>query len=159
LRFTDEKKLISYIEEVDEKEYIVIDSGGFDSLFNRLVLSVSDLIIAPLADSALELLRMIDFDKNILSSVEKESQNKIKVHILFNKINCSTKQINHLKEQLNSCKHCDFLENIIRDRVIFRNSLIEGKGILELKLEKKAELKAKEELENLFKEMEKILSM
>lgn len=159
LRFTDEKKLISYIEEADEKEYIVIDSGGFDSLFNRLVLSVSDLIIAPLADSALELLRMIDFDKNILSSVEKESQNKIKVHILFNKINCSTKQINHLKEQLNSCKHCDFLENIIRDRVIFRNSLIEGKGILELKLEKKAELKAKEELENLFKEMEKILSM
>lgn len=157
LRFKDEKKLISYIEKADEREFVVIDSGGFDSLFNRLVLSISDLIITPLADSPLELLRLIDFDKNILSDIEKESKTKIKLHILLNKINSSTKQIGHIKEQLNSCKHCDFLESIIRDRVIYKNSLIEGKGVLELKLEKKAELKAKDELIHFFKELENLL--
>ena len=157
LRFKDEKKLISYIEKADEREFVVIDSGGFDSLFNRLVLSISDLIITPLADSPLELLRLIDFDKNILSDTEKESKTKIKLHILLNKINSSTKQIGHIKEQLNSCKHCDFLESIIRDRVIYKNSLIEGKGVLELKLEKKAELKAKDELIHFFKELESLL--
>ncbi|MCR2062512.1 ParA family protein [Campylobacter helveticus] len=157
LRFKDEKKLISYIEKADEREFVVIDSGGFDSLFNRLVLSISDLIITPLADSPLELLRLIDFDKNILSDIEKESKTKIKLHILLNKINSSTKQIGHIKEQLNSCKHCDFLESIIRDRVIYKNSLIEGKGVLELKLEKKAELKAKDELIHFFKELESLL--
>lgn len=157
MRFKDEKKLISYIEKADEREFVVIDSGGFDSLFNRLVLSISDLIITPLADSPLELLRLIDFDKNILSDIEKESKTKIKLHILLNKINSSTKQIGHIKEQLNSCKHCDFLESIIRDRVIYKNSLIEGKGVLELKLEKKAELKAKDELIHFFKELESLL--
>lgn len=157
LRFNNEKKLISYIEEVDESKYVIIDSGGFDSLFNRLVLSVSDLIITPLADSPLELLRLIDFDKNIVSDIEKETEHKIKLHILLNKINSSTKQIAHIKEQLNSCKHCEFLNSIIRDRVIYKNSLIEAKGVLELKLEKKSDLKAKEELKNLFNELKKLL--
>lgn len=157
LRFDNEKKLISYIEEVDEEKYVIIDSGGFDSLFNRLVLSVSDLIITPLADSPLELLRLIDFDKNIVSDIEKEIKHKIKLHILLNKINSSTKQITHIKEQLNSCKHCEFLNSIIRDRVIYKNSLIEAKGVLELKNEKKSDMKAKEELENLFNELKKLL--
>ncbi|ELJ9037776.1 ParA family protein [Campylobacter upsaliensis] len=157
LRFDNEKKLISYIEEVDEDKYVIIDSGGFDSLFNRLVLSVSDLIITPLADSPLELLRLIDFDKNIVSDIEKEIKHKIKLHILLNKINSSTKQITHIKEQLNSCKHCEFLNSIIRDRVIYKNSLIEAKGVLELKNEKKSDMKAKEELENLFNELKKLL--
>ncbi|EHD3050614.1 hypothetical protein JRE95_001707, partial [Campylobacter upsaliensis] len=47
--------------------------------------------------------------------------------------------------------------SIIRDRVIYKNSLIEAKGVLELKNEKKSDMKAKEELENLFNELKKLL--
>ncbi|MCW1341455.1 hypothetical protein OLP57_00750 [Campylobacter jejuni] len=34
---------------------IVIDSGGFDSGFNRIILSASDKILTPFSDSPLEI--------------------------------------------------------------------------------------------------------
>lgn len=153
MRFKNTEELLKVIESFDDENFVVIDSGGFDSPLNRIALVISDCIITPLADSPLELLRVIDFDNNILSHLESESQKKIKTHILLNRINSSTKQIGHIKEQMQSCSRCDFFETMIRDRVVYKNSLIEGKSVFELNTKKA--INAKDELKALFKEIER----
>lgn len=156
-QFKDEKELIHFINQSNDETMIVIDSGGFDSAFNRIVLSISDVIITPFSDSPLEILRLIDFDKNILHQIETQSKQEIKIHLLINRISSSIKQLDYIYEQMKNCSHYSFLNNIIRDKVIFKNSLTEGKGILELTTKNSSEIKAKEELNKLFKEIDSLI--
>lgn len=155
-KFKDEKELIDSINTSDDT-IIVIDSGGFDSAFNRIVLSVSDVIITPFSDSPLEILRLIDFDRNILNQIEAQSKQAIKIHLLINRISSSIKQLDYIHVQMQNCSHYTFLNNIIRDKVIFKNSLTEGKGILEIQTKNSSEIKAQEELKKLFKEIDIII--
>ena len=155
-KFKDEKELIDSINTSDDT-IIVIDSGGFDSAFNRIVLSVSDVIITPFSDSPLEILRLIDFDRNILNQIEAQSKQAIKIHLLINRISSSIKQLDYIHAQMQNCSHYTFLNNIIRDKVIFKNSLTEGKGILEIQTKNSSEIKAQEELKKLFKEIDIII--
>lgn len=155
--FNDEHKLVDYINTLDDNKIIVIDSGGFDSALNRIVLSISDLIITPFSDSPLEILRLIDFDKNILSDIENKTKEKLKIHLAINRIGTSIKQLDYIYEQINSCKHYEIFKSVIRDRVIYKNSLIEGKGVLEIKSKNTSDIKAQEELKKLFKEIDNII--
>lgn len=157
-KFKDEQELISFINTSDDDTMIIIDSGGFDSAFNRIVLSVSDVIITPFSDSPLEILRLIDFDKNILNQIEAQSKQEIKIHLLINRISSSIKQLDYIHTQMQNCSHYTFLNNIIRDKVIFKNSLTEGKGILEIQTKNSSEIKAQEELKKLFKEIDIIIN-
>ncbi|QBL12688.1 ParA family protein [Campylobacter helveticus] len=157
-KFKDERELINFINKNDDDTIIVIDSGGFDSAFNRIVLSVSDLVITPFSDSPLEILRLIDFDKNILNQIEEQSKQKLKIHLLINRISSSIKQFDYIYKQMENCSHYTFLKNLIRDKVIFKNSLTEGKGILEIETKNSSEIKAQKELKKLFKEIDNLLN-
>lgn len=155
--FKGEKDLIAFIDKISTNNLTIIDSGGFDSAFNRIVLSVSDIIITPFSDSPLEILRLIDFDKNILNDIEIQSKQSLRIHLLVNRISSSIKQLDYLHEQLKHCTHYTFLKSIVRDRVIFKNSLTEGRGILEVEAKNPSEIRAQGELEGLFKEIESII--
>lgn len=119
---------------------------------------MSDLVITPFSDSPLEILRLIDFDKNILNQIEEQSKQKLKIHLLINRISSSIKQFDYIYKQMENCSHYTFLKNLIRDKVIFKNLLTEGKGILEIETKNSSEIKAQEELKKLFKEIDNLLN-
>lgn len=155
-RFESEKSLIDFLQKESEK-LIIVDSGGFDSAYNRIILSVSDNIITPLSDSAIEILRLIDFEKTIIKDIEDKSKEKLHIHILLNKINPNIKDISYIKEQLKNTSHFTYLDTIIKDRLIYKNSLAQGRGVLEIKALNNSQTKAQDECKNLSKELYNML--
>ncbi|EDP5802022.1 ParA family protein [Campylobacter jejuni] len=151
ISFKNENSLIDFLE-TNQQKTIVIDSGGFDSGFNRIILSASDKILTPFSDSPLEILRLIDFDQSILTEIEKQTKQKIKIDLVINRISSNVKNLDNITSQIDNCKHFSIAKNIIRDRIIFKNSLTEGKGVLEVDSKSTSDSKAKEELNSLFKE-------
>ncbi|ECL7558384.1 ParA family protein [Campylobacter jejuni] len=149
--FKDKLELINFINK-SNKEYIIIDSGGFDSVFNRIVLSFSDKIVTPFSDSPLEIIRLRDFDE-IISEIENQANTKININLVINRVSANIKNFDYLKKQVQDCKHYIFLNSIIRDRVSFKNSFYEGKAIQEMEIKNISDTNAKLEVENLNKEI------
>lgn len=155
IHFNTNDKLINFIQNC-KNERIIIDTGGFDSSFNRVVLALSDIIITPVSDSPVETLRLIDFDR-ILGEIALDMKiDKLKTHIILNRIHSSLKNIEAIKEPYSECKNLVFSDNIIRDRARFKFSIASGKSVFE---ENKSNLdkKAISELKSFFKEINKIL--
>ncbi len=46
-------ELIDLINSIDDNQYLIIDSGGFDSLYTRLAILGADINISPTADKLL----------------------------------------------------------------------------------------------------------
>ncbi|WP_166739687.1 ParA family protein [Campylobacter sp. US33a] len=151
ISFKSESELIEFIKN-NKNKFTVIDTGGFDSGFNRIVISISNQIITPFGDSPLEILRLRDFDK-ILDEIQNQINEEIKIDLVINRISSSIKSFNYLKKQIDDCKHFKLLQFPIRDRVAFKNSLIEGKGVLEIDSKSLSDANAKSEIELLFDEI------
>nr|MBP3723966.1 ParA family protein [Campylobacter sp.] len=152
--FDNDKDLANFIQNNDY-EIVVIDTGGFDSSLNRIVLALSDIIITPVSDSPVETLRLFDFN-NILSDIAKEmGLNELKTHIVLNRIHSSVKNIDTLKAPYSRCRNFTFFDSVIRDRARYKFSIAGGKSVFE---ENKYEYdkKAVKELRSLFKEIENL---
>ncbi len=52
-------ELIDLINSIDDNQYLIIDSGGFDSLYTRLAILGADINISPTADKTIELLALV----------------------------------------------------------------------------------------------------
>jgi len=131
LTFSKEKELIAYLNENQDK-YILIDTGGFDSAFNRIAVAFSDLVIMPISDSPLEQIRaMQDFTK-ILDSIEKKIKHKINTYVVLNNIHHknSEKGKKLIKAGLNSDKW-KFLNASVSNNSDIKFSLGSGKSLLE----------------------------
>ena len=79
--FDNTKALIEFLKNVNNDDFVVIDTGGFDSAYNRLAIAFADKIITPVSDSPVELMRLIDFDR-ILNEISAQIGNKLKIHIV-----------------------------------------------------------------------------
>lgn len=155
--FNESSSLIDFIQN-NNYDFIVIDTGGFDSSLNRVVLALSDVIITPVSDSPVETLRLFDFNNNILSDIAREMKiDELKAHIVLNRIHSSVKNIEAIKEPYKECKNFTFLQSVIRDRARYKFSISGGNSIFE---ESKSDIdeRAIEEIKNLFKEIDNLIT-
>lgn len=131
LTFSKENDLINYLNNNQDK-YIIIDTGGFDSAYNRIAVAYSDLVITPISDSPLEQIRaMRDFTK-ILNEIENEINSKINTYIILNNIHHSNsdKGKAEIKSSLKSDKW-KFLDTTISNNSDIKFSPGQGKSLLE----------------------------
>lgn len=138
---------------------IVIDSGGFDSAFNRVAISMSDIIITPSSDAPFDIMRLLDFDK-MIDEMEKELQKfdptyKINVHLLLNRINASVKNFAPITDQLNRTKHITFMQSVIRDRTLHKYSPSTGRSVFESKSKDNSDVMAKKEMYSACEEIQR----
>ncbi|PAF46588.1 hypothetical protein BKH41_08775 [Helicobacter sp. 12S02232-10] len=141
-----------------QNKNIVIDSGGFDSAFNRIAISMSDIIITPSSDAPFDIMRLLDFDK-MIEDMEKELQkfdatHKINAHLLLNRINPNVKNFSPILEQLSNTKHFKFMNSIIRDRTLYKYSPSSGKSVFESKSKDSSDISAKKEMRAMCEEIE-----
>lgn len=155
LTFKEAKELVDYLNNVDKKQKIIIDTGGFDSAFNRIVLAFADLIITPVSDSPVELMRLLDFNR-ILDEISTSAKRDIHTYIAVNRVHPSLINLNHILEPLKDKKHFILLDSIVRDRARIKFSVSQGKTVFEEEGSLKDE-KAISELTALFKEIEALL--
>ncbi len=84
-------ELIDLINSIDDNQYLIIDSGGFDSLYTRLAILGADINISPTADKTIELLALVTAYDSTLHQLSRKLRKNISCYVLLNRIHHSVK--------------------------------------------------------------------
>ena len=147
--FDDKKVLIDFLNDVEEDEIVLVDSGGFDSTYNRIAIMASDEIVTPVSSHFIEILGLQKYEE-ILQEVSKVVDRKIKTNVVLNRIKPIQKDFKELKKFINKSSHYKIMDSILRDRVEISTIISTGATIIE---SKKKDTKAKGEFNAFCKEL------
>jgi chromosome partitioning protein len=154
LHFNTAEELAEYAQKDSDDILTIIDSGGFDSAFNRVAIIASDMLITPVSDKPFDLMGLQKYEE-ILKSLSDIQGEKLKTHILFNNINPAMKRFGDLIDFVCMSEHFELLIPILRQRVDIANSVGEGKSIKEYRIFSRAD----QEMDELFLEVKSILNI
>lgn len=154
LHFNTAEELAEYAAADSDDVLTIIDSGGFDSAFNRVAIIASDLLITPVSDKPFDLMGLQKYEE-ILKSLSEIQGETIKTHILFNNINPAMKRFGDLIDFVCTSEYFELLVSILRQRVDIANSVGEGKSIKEYRIFSRAD----QEMDDLFEEVKSILNI
>lgn len=155
LKFEKVEDFIAFLQNSDSRK-IIIDTGGFDSSFNRIALAFANMVITPVSDSPVEVMRLLDFDR-ILGEISRDVNHQILTHIVLNRIHPSLRNMEHVIEPLKDKHNFILLDSIVRDRTRFKFSVGKGRSVYE-EDEGVRDDKAVKELNDLFKEIDSIIN-
>ncbi len=148
MQISNAGELAQYIEKDSQERLTIIDSGGFDSAFNRVAIVGSDMLITPVSDKPFDLMGLQKYEEILksLSAIQKET---IKTNILFNNLNPAMKNFGDLIEFICSSEHFELMTSVLRQRVDISNSIGVGKSVKEFRIFSKAD----REFDKLFEEI------
>lgn len=130
-------------------EYVLVDSGGQDSLEQRYILSVCDIVLIPFRPSQYDVNTLVRMDEIILRI--KSTNKLLKAFAIIN--NASThpfrKEIKDVRKALIELKTITISDNVIKDRIAFQNTAKTGRSIYEFK---ESDQKAIDELDSIYNE-------
>jgi chromosome partitioning protein len=129
--FKNDKEMVDFVNNSDEKKVIIIDSGGFDSSMNRLSIALADFLITPVSSEFTEILGLEKY-KQILDQVSSKVGETIVTNVVLNKISPQLKNFDEIIEFINSSEHFELLNTKLRRRVDFSNSVAHGFSVKEL---------------------------
>jgi len=147
-------ELAMHIERDVAQRLTIIDSGGFDSTFNRVAIAGSDLTITPISDKPFDLMGLQKYEE-ILKSLSEIQNETIKTNVLFNNLNPAMKNFGDLIEFVCMSEHFELMTSVIRQRVDIANSIGVGKSIKEFRIFSKAD----QEFDALFEEVKEKLNI
>ena len=154
LHFNSAEELAEYAASDTPDSLTIIDSGGFDSAYNRVAMIASDLLITPVSDKPFDLMGLQKYEE-ILKSLSDIQGEVIKTHVLFNNINPAMKRFGDLVDFICMSDHFELMVSILRQRVDIAHSVGEGKSIKEYRIFSKAD----QEMDDLFTEVSGILNI
>ncbi|MBP7190484.1 MAG: ParA family protein [Rickettsiaceae bacterium] len=137
--------------------FVLIDSPGVDDLNMRAALLRSDYVITTCPPSAVDLWE-VESLISILKKLQVMQERKIPLVLIFNKVPTRHSSI-ALSEAMtffdqNNITPNYVLETSIKDRVAFKNSIKDGKGVIEAS---PTDHKAVNEIESCYQEIMKIM--
>ena len=154
LHFEDKKDFIEFLNNEDEENLTIIDTGGFDSGLNRVAMYAADLIITPVSTEFLEVIGLEKY-KKIIKEVSKKVGKNIKTHVVLNKIHHSQQNFGDIQEFINkSSNQFTLMNSVLRRRSDFSISLSHGFSVCEF--DKNSD--SSKEIKKLITEISKILN-
>ena len=147
-----DNELKKIIQQSNDSNLFIIDTGGFDSSLNRMSIIASDLIITPVSDKLFEILGLKKFE-SILMELSKIKKEKVKTHILLNNISPFTKKLGDLNEFIQKSEYFILLNSVLRQRADIVHSSSKGLSVAEHNKHSKAHY----EILELANEIKKIL--
>ncbi|MGD9970641.1 MAG: AAA family ATPase [Sulfuricurvum sp.] len=154
LHFDTAEELADYARNDSADRLTIIDSGGFDSAFNRVAIVASDVLITPISDKPFDLMGLQKYEE-ILQSLSKIQGETLKTRVLFNNINPAMKRFGELIDFICMSEHFDLMVSVLRQRVDLAHSVGEGKSIKEYRIFSKAD----QEMDALFDEVKGLLNI
>ena len=131
LSFEDKKDFIEFLNNDDESNITVIDTGGFDSGLNRVAMYAADLIITPVSTEFLEVIGLEKY-KKIIKEVSKKVGRNIKTHVVLNKIHHAQQNFGDIQDFINkSSNQFTLMKSVLRRRSDFSISLSHGFSVCE----------------------------
>jgi len=154
LNFEDKKDFINFLNNDDNKNITIIDTGGFDSGLNRVAMYAADLIITPVSTEFLEVIGLEKY-KKIIKEVSKKVGRNIITHVVLNKIHHAQQNFKDIKEFINqSPNQFKLMDSVIRRRSDFSISLSHGFSVCEFGKNSDSS----KEIKNFISEITKILN-
>lgn len=126
----DKESLINVMKYIKEEDLLFIDSGGFDSVMNRIVIMASNVLLTPVSSKFYELLGLREYEK-IIRDISKDIEKKIIATIVFNKINPNTKHLKDIYKYVKESEYFNYTRTVLRQRVDYENSPSVGMSVLE----------------------------
>ncbi|MFA6138978.1 MAG: ParA family protein [Sulfurimonas sp.] len=154
ISFNSADDLTAYIEKDSTKTLTIIDSGGFDSSFNRIAISGSDLLLTPVSDKPFDLMGLQKYEE-ILKALSGIQGELIQTNVIFNDINPSMRNFQDLEAFILQSEHFNLMTSILRQRVDISSSIGVGKSIKEFRVFSKAD----QEFDALFEEVKQKLNI
>lgn len=154
LHFNTAEELAEYAAKDNDDTLTIIDSGGFDSAFNRVAIIASDLLITPVSDKPFDLMGLQKYEE-ILKSLSGIQGETIRTHVLFNNINPAMKRFGELIDFICMSEHFELLVPVLRQRVDMAHSVGEGKSIKEYRIFSRAD----QEMDELFFEVKRLMNI
>ncbi len=131
LNFEDKKDFIDFLNNDEEENITIVDTGGFDSGLNRVAMYAADLIITPVSTEFLEVIGLEKY-KKIIKEVSKKVGKNIKTHVVLNKIHHAQQNFGDIKDFINqSPNQFILMDSVIRRRSDFSISLSHGFSVCE----------------------------
>ncbi len=127
-QFTEANELLKYVQIATGT--IIIDTGGFDSALNRATIAIADIIITPVKDSPIELMRLASYN-SILIEISKNAGYAIDAHILLSRIFHSRKNIDDVESIIKQFDRLKLVPAIIHARSPIENSIITGESVFD----------------------------
>jgi len=154
LNFEDKKDFIDFLNNDDDSNITIVDTGGFDSGLNRVAMYAADLIITPVSTEFLEVIGLEKY-KKIIKEVSKKVGKEIKTHVILNKIHHAQSNFGGIKDFINqSPNQFKLMNSIIRRRSDFSISLSHGFSVCEF--DKSSD--SSKEMKKLISEISEILN-
>lgn len=131
LSFDDKKDFVDFLNNDDEKNITIIDTGGFDSGLNRVAMYAADMIITPVSTEFLEVIGLEKY-KKIIKEVSKKINKDIKTYVVLNKIHHSQQNFNEIQNFISSSPdQFKLMDSVLRRRSDFSISLSHGFSVCE----------------------------
>jgi chromosome partitioning protein len=130
LHFQNAGELAAHIEADSDDRLTIIDSGGFDSAFNRLAIVASDLLITPVSDKPFDLMGLQKYEE-ILKTLSEIQGETLKTHIVFNNLNPALRRFGDIVDFVCLSEHFELMTSVLRQRVDVANSVGAGKSVRE----------------------------
>jgi len=131
LNFEDKKDFIDFLNNDEEENITIVDTGGFDSGLNRVAMYAADLIITPVSTEFLEVIGLEKY-KKIIKEVSKKVGKNIKTHVVLNKIHHAQQNFGDIKDFIHqSSNQFILMDSVIRRRSDFSISLSHGFSVCE----------------------------
>ncbi len=129
--FSDHKEFIKFLEADHSDRLIIVDTGGFDSGYNRVAMYYADMIITPVSTEFLEILGLQTYRK-IIKEISKKASVKIKVNVVLNKVHHSQQNFSEIENFINKYpKQFDMFNTKLRRRMDYSVSLSHGFSVCE----------------------------
>lgn len=130
LHFRNAGELAAHIEADRDDRLTIIDSGGFDSAFNRLAIVASDLLVTPVSDKPFDLMGLQKYEE-ILKTLSQIQGETVKTHVVFNNLNPALRRFGEIIDFVCLSEHFELMTSVLRQRVDVANSVGVGKSIRE----------------------------
>ncbi len=134
-------------------DYVVVDAAGRDSPELRSSMVVAHTLLIPVRPSQLDLNTIPDMQKIINDSRIINPSLRVLAVLSMGPTNPIIQETNEAKEFLSEFPEIKLLTTIIRDRKIYRDSIPEGLGVVEINNASESARKAKIEIADLIKEI------
>ena len=134
-------------------DYVVVDAAGRDSPELRSSMVVAHTLLIPVRPSQLDLNTIPDMQKIINDSRIINPSLRVLAVLSMGPTNPIIQETDEAKEFLSEFPEIKLLTTIIRDRKIYRDSISEGLGVVEIDNASESARKAKREIADLIQEI------
>jgi chromosome partitioning protein len=134
-------------------DYVVVDAAGRDSPELRSSMVVAHTLLIPVRPSQLDLNTIPDMQKIINDSRIINPDLRVLAVLSMGPTNPIIQETDEAKEFLSEFPEIKLLTTIIRDRKIYRDSIPEGLGVVEIDNASESARKAKREIADLIEEI------